>query len=101
MTYPIIVPNGHIYELIADERARQERLKAEGKFEFSVADREMSFLAGYAILGEEFGEVGREVLALAGLVPEGASLERLRKELVQVGAVVVAMIERVLQEEAG
>src|SRR5262245_3943699 len=41
MTYPIVVPNGHIYEAIADERERQERLKREGRFTYTCADAAM------------------------------------------------------------
>jgi NTP pyrophosphatase (non-canonical NTP hydrolase) len=99
MSFPVILPNAHIYEAISDERARQERLKAEGKFEFTCADVKMSLLAGYAVLGEEVGEVGREILAMAGLVREAPDRAKLQKELVQVAAVTVALLERLEKED--
>ena len=42
---------------------------------------------------EEVGEVAREAMALLGVVKESGDRIRYRKELVQVAAVAVAMIE--------
>lgn len=80
---------------VARERARQERLKAAGKFKLSCADAEMTDCEFVAVLGEEFGEVAHEINETIGR-PEKRNLERLRKmhaECIQVAAVAVARAE--------
>lgn len=83
---------------IATERTNQQKLKRDGKFLHSVADREPTDAWCLAVLGEEFGEVAREVNE-AYLFPSGAADtlrdERLEAELVQVAAVCVAWLERI------
>lgn len=86
-------PRGRlICDEILDERARQERLKAEGKFTHTAADPEL--LDGYRLtaLVEEVGEAAEAVLERNGFIgkPKGTDL---RKELIQVAAVAVAWIE--------
>jgi NTP pyrophosphatase (non-canonical NTP hydrolase) len=72
---------------VADERYRQERLKAAGKFAHTCADVELSDDACCRVLGEEFGEVCRAL--------NDGDLANLREELIQVAAVAVAWIERI------
>jgi hypothetical protein len=81
---------------VGSERKRQERLKETGKFKFTCAGIEMTPAEKFAVLGEEFGEVAREVLTQ----PDDAiahdtkgSREGLRSELIQVAAVAVAWVE--------
>lgn len=76
------------------ERHRQEQLKAEGRFEHTLADPEMSETYKMACILEEIGEVARNLLARASLVTDGdASDKALRKELIQVAALTVAWLE--------
>lgn len=82
---------GTIFEEIDAERERQERFKAEGRFMFSASTEHTAIAV--AILMEEVGEVAREAMGLLGVVRESANLARYHKELVQVAAVAVAMIE--------
>ena len=42
---------------------------------------------------EDVGEVAREAMALLGVVRESADVARYRKELIQVAAMAVAMVE--------
>lgn len=67
------------------ERARQEWLRAEGKFVRTCADPAMPPCEKVTVLLEEVGEVARAVLE-----KDEASM---RHELVQVAAVVVAWLE--------
>jgi NTP pyrophosphatase (non-canonical NTP hydrolase) len=73
-------------------------LKAQGRFAFTCADKEMSHPERLTVLGEEFGEVCHEVNEGIG---EGRKVarEKLKKELVQVGAVCVAWLEALEAEE--
>jgi NTP pyrophosphatase (non-canonical NTP hydrolase) len=88
---PILVPNGYIYEDISEERARQERLREEGRFKETCASATMPDLTRLAVLAEEFGEVARAVLEQEDANDKHG--KDLRKELVQVAAVAVAWIE--------
>lgn len=77
---------------ISDERLRQHRLKADGRFRYTPD--EVAPILGHAMLSEECGEVARAALATAGdLVQETLTGEDLYKELVQVAAVAMAMAE--------
>ncbi len=89
---------GFALDSIRGERARQERLKLEGRYKFTCADLEPSPCEKLAILGEEFGEAAHEVNETIG---GHAKLDRaaLRKELVQVAAVAVAWIESIDREK--
>jgi NTP pyrophosphatase (non-canonical NTP hydrolase) len=76
---------------ITSERIRQDALKAEGRFRFTVNESALSESERLAILVEEVGEVAR-------CVCEGNDrgvLDRvaLRAELVQVAAVALAWLE--------
>jgi len=86
-----LIPNEILLEVVA-ERARQERLKAEGRFRFSCADVEMSNGERLAVLGEEFGEVARAFLETQRLANDRHNKD-LRAELIQVAAVAVAWVE--------
>jgi|SRR5665213_753504 len=87
-------PTGAELEIVYIERGRQAQLKAEGRFRYTLADREMPELAKLACIIEEVGEVGRDVLASEGLVTDGdTSLVALHKELCQVAALSVAWME--------
>ena len=98
MSRPIIVPNGYIHEEISDERARQQRLRAEGKFTHSPSDADMPDAERLAILVEEVGEAAEAVIERLGYIgkPKGTDL---RKELIQVAAVAVAWIEALDKKE--
>lgn len=102
-----------VYQDIAEERTRQQRLLSEGKFSFTCADTGIADPSKLAVLAEEFGEVAREVcemsIALARQYPgedpalvvecKARTVARLRvklyKELVQVAAVCVAWCEAI------
>ena len=95
MTYPTILTYGQRWhEAIDDERHRQERLKAEGKFTMTCADA-MSNGARLAVLMEEVGEVARAILerGIDGEMSNDKTGKDLQKELVQVAAVCVAWLE--------
>lgn len=116
-----VSPGHNIYISIFDERVRQEQLKAEGKFSFSLADMtrprvngELCPRIGYigspekvsvnvthaerlAVLGEEFGEVSKEVNEG---VNRGTDLSKLRTELIQTAACCVAWLEALDKLEA-
>jgi hypothetical protein len=82
---------------IIEERRRQELLKEQGRFEFSCADDAMSNHECFTVLGEEVGEVAKECLTQSEhrLARDTmGTVAGLRKELVQVAAVVVAWLER-------
>lgn len=79
---------------VAAERRRQDDLRDSGRFAATLADADTLLLGEkLACVTEEIGEVARCVLALCGLVQEDLGTADLRKELVQVGALVVAWCE--------
>lgn len=80
---------------IMEERARQENLKAAGKFTYSCADAGMPDVDRLAALMEEVGEAATALLILNGNVQERSEvpLKDLRKELLQVAAVATAWCE--------
>ncbi len=79
------------------ERARQEKLKQDGKFRhtmFSVGLQEAERLA---LIIEEVGEVSRNVQARAHLVTDGNRTDRaLFVELTQVAALCCGWMERLI-----
>lgn len=85
----------YIYNQIDDERHRQNRLKAQGKFKYTNADPEMRPFEKLAVVAEEFGEVARGVLNCEGHSTDYTDPDRakLRKELIELCAVSVAWIE--------
>ena len=84
-------PAGEIVEEIYRERGRQNELKRAGKFAYTCADKEMLQPERLAVLAEEFGEVAHEVNE--GIGGRKVDIAKLRKELIQVGAVCVAWVE--------
>lgn len=81
-----------IFYDIRIERRRQEALKADGRFPWTCADKELSDFEKAIVLAEEFGEVARAVLERAGLSADSHNVS-LRRELIQVAAVCVAWVE--------
>ena len=93
MTYPTILTYGQRWhEAIDDERHRQEKLKAEGRFKYTCRDPEMTDSDRFKVLVEEVGEVARALLESDRLAND-LSGKDLEKELIQVAAVVVAWLE--------
>jgi NTP pyrophosphatase (non-canonical NTP hydrolase) len=110
-----------MFEMIAAERKRQERLKREGKFDATCADPTtvLSNTEKLAVLTEEVGEVARVILdrqvnnkeRSRELGPsyegydkwryDGKTRRMLQDELVQVAAVAVAWLEALGSEESG
>jgi hypothetical protein len=81
--------------VVAHERERQHRLKAEGRFKYTPSDDGLTDWQRLGTILEEVGEVGRNLLARDGLVTDGdASDAALAKELSQVAALCVAWMER-------
>ena len=87
----------HAFCLIRAERERQERLKQEGRFRYTLLDTGIQESEKLACIVEEVGEVGRNVLARAHLVFDG-DLEdtALLSELTQVAALACAWMERLV-----
>ena len=81
-------------EHVHAERHRQEQLKREGRFTYTLADKEMPEGMKLAALLEEVAEVGKNLLAREGLVTDGdTSLDAIHKELSQVAALSCAWME--------
>ncbi len=98
MSATVTLPEGSITavqrQIVLDilrERERQVELQFAGRFKYLCDDPELSNADVYAILGEEFGEVGTEISKQREGVYDAAHL---RTELVQVMAVCMAWIER-------
>lgn len=88
-------------EIVLAERDRQEQLKDAGRFQFTLADKEMPLEARLASLGEEFGEVCRQALTQPGAAfafDTSGSPDDLVKELSHVAAVAVAWMECLMAE---
>lgn len=79
---------------VAEERERQEKLVAAGKFSFTCASPLATDHDKLPILGEEFGEVCKELCD-----HRPGYRRRLRTELIQVAAVATAWAES-LREDA-
>ena len=79
---------------IGEERARQDRLKSEGKFKYTCAD-DIHNETRLAVLAEEVGEVARAVCELMPATRANLPLgtTHLREELIQVAAVCLAWVE--------
>lgn len=85
-----------VFRRILGERARQDELKAAGKFLYTCADPELPPADCAIVLGEEVGEVCRAVLNVKGLSFDNlkrAKIAHLQHELVQVAAVACAWLE--------
>lgn len=82
-----------VYDEIARERVRQETLKAEGRFRYTLADEPgLSDGERLAALLEEIAEVGKAMLGERMLVSDGGNK---RKELIEVAACAVAWVEAI------
>lgn len=81
------------------ERQRQNALKAAGRFKYTP--NEVPLTHSCVMLSEEVGEVARGALAVGGYVQEELTLADVRKELVQVAAIAVAMIQGIDEGTAG
>ncbi len=99
------VATGIAINEIIKERERQNQLKAEGRFMYTCADQEMDLTNCMLVLMEEVGELCRAVLEekeltfdrLADHVQGKVGMEKIRNEVVQVGAVALAMCERFVE----
>lgn len=80
---------------VANERARQEQLMARGKFSFTCASALTTDEMKLPVLGEEFGEVCRELNER-----KPGWRKRLRTELIQLAACSVAWAEALKDEVA-
>lgn len=86
--------------LIAAERARQETLKAQGRFEFTAGDDGPTNADRLTWLAEELGEIAKEVTSQPDdgrgtLTHDTAgSVAGLRTEITQLAAICVAWLER-------
>lgn len=86
-----------LLEEINEERDRQERLKAQGKFTKTCAD-DMTNLERLSVLAEEFGEAAHEVNETIG-GHAALDVSKLRAELRQVAAVCLGWIEGLQNDE--
>lgn len=82
-----------VYQRIAEERERQRRMW-QGSWGDVRANAVYYPFRAYAVLGEEFGEVGRSLI-------EGAELSVVAFELTQVAAVSVAWLNAIEDAAAG
>jgi hypothetical protein len=87
---------------VLDERRRQDRLKAEGRFDWTCADQGPSIAEKYVVLAREgvdevvkaLGRVARAVKVSGDRRAELAAAHlELRAELIQTAAVAVAWVE--------
>jgi NTP pyrophosphatase (non-canonical NTP hydrolase) len=90
----------NIFALVIEERKRQDRLMALGKFAFTCADKDgLTNAEKLTVLIEETGEVARAILNLSQLASDALLKNRvvceykLQEELIQVAAVAVAWLE--------
>ena len=56
--------HAHVAKLVLKERERQETLRVEGRFEYTLDEAGMSNTEKLAVIMEEVGEVAKECLAL-------------------------------------
>jgi hypothetical protein len=105
---------GEVLRAVHHERRRQDALVAKGKFLWNCATPNIPWSEKLAVLVEEVGEAGREVVewmisrdkyaadAQLKTMPPHRELyfrNRLRTELVQIAAVCVAFAESLADEE--
>ncbi len=75
------------------EMARQDTLKAQGRFARHCGDDDQTDMARFCILAEEFGEVARAVVEINGLSNDHKGDADLRKELIQTAACCMKWVE--------
>ena len=80
---------------IREERYRQERLRASGKFPFTCADEGLYESMRLACLTEEIGEVARELMESLNN-DRAIDYDALLAELLQVAAISCAWCEHLL-----
>jgi hypothetical protein len=96
-TFTIDRTEAELY-IIHTERLRQERLKVEGRFRYTLSDEGASDLLRLSSVVEEIGEVSKNLLAREGLVTDGEpTLKAIHKELSHVAALSVAWMEYLTQ----
>lgn len=88
-----------VLEVIWMERLRQKQLFRDGKLDFSCDSPVVDPLRKLAVIGEEYGEVAKEVLE-AKKHTVAASRRRLKAELTQLVAVGIAWLEALEDEGA-
>jgi hypothetical protein len=84
-----------VLEEVFQERERQEQLLADGEHRFTCASRLASEGDKLAVLGEEFGEVSKEIYECE----RPHHRKRLRTELIQLSACCVAFAESLTDRE--
>lgn len=88
---------GEVVEEIYKERLRQEELRQKGKFPWTLAAKHITNAEKLCPLGEEFGEVAREVTEQLISAGKGeihmAGQSKLREELIQLAACAAAWAE--------
>lgn len=82
-----------IFDDIVLERERQERLKLQKRFQYTLADPEMNDYERLAAIVEEVGEVSTCILEESKLCADSGKNHNLRAELIQVAACCVAFVE--------
>lgn len=85
-----------IFRKIVAERARQEEIHGGN----SILGKDPLEFENFAVLGEEVGEVGRALLEVNYSAWHKAPREKLKEELVQAAAVIVAWLEALEEDEA-
>jgi hypothetical protein len=89
-------------DVIISERVRQLELQKAGRFKYTLSDDGMTDFERFACLGEEYGEVCRNILRRAGLATDGdLSDDALLKELSQIAALALAWMERLVTMPGG
>ena len=92
----------HALAAIDLERARQEKLKQDGRFRYTIFDTGLQEAEKLTLITEEVGEVGRNVLARAHLTTDGDRTDRaLFVELTQVAALCCGWMERLIASPRG
>lgn len=96
----MIIDDTHLDNIlgeIGNERLRQEKLKHEGRFKYTCADKEITHLENLAVLTEEFGEAAHDVNEAIGGHTQ-LDVKALRTELIQIAAVCAAWVEKIDNE---
>jgi hypothetical protein len=86
--------------MVMAERERQNTLKKEGRFKYTLNDASIQESEKLACLVEEIGEISRNVLSRSYLVSDGDRTNAsLLVELSQVAALSCAWMERLIEDE--
>jgi hypothetical protein len=88
----------YLLALILRERERQERLRQEGRFKHTLNEVLIQEPEKLAVIMEEVGEIGKNVLRRAYLVSDGdPSTPALLDELLQTAALCLAWGEALVE----